>query len=197
MVLSLLSCQAVSSWETGTISYQLFHPAHSRCSVTMSMTEWRLTWQCCNQWTGEGTKRAEMWGPLFPPSISTVPGTLKVLRNISWTNEQISESGIYSSSVVTVESYLLRVVLEPAEILYYILGTSQSKEFHTMSTEYPCLQRNCSSVPSSCTTIINTTTEEWKQTTRTRWVGGPAPLIQRRVFLNKGGLYLLRFLPEK
>lgn len=87
--------------------------------------------------------------------------------------------------VITVESYLLWVVLEPVAILYYILGPSQSKEFHTMSTEYPCLQRNHSSVSSSCTTTINTTTKEWKQITRTLWVGGPTPLIQWRVFLNK------------
>ena len=189
----------VSSWETGTISYQLFHPAHSRCSVTVSMNEWRLTWQCCNQWTGEGTKRiwTEMWGPLFLPSISIAPAHSKY----SWTLvEQMNEwvnPAFTLVLVVIVESYLLQVVLEPAERLYYILGTSQSKEFHTMSTEYPCLQRNCSSVPSSCTTSINTTTEERKHTTRTRWVGGPAPPPRWREFLNKVGLHLLRFLPKK
>lgn len=145
-------------------------------------------------WRGDKEDLGWNVGPSFPSQFSSAwhPKSTHEHPLNKWVNPAFT-----LVLVVTVESYLLWVVLEAAEILYYILGTSQAKEFHTMSTEYPCLQRNCSSVPSSCTTIINTTTEEWKQTTRTRWVGGPTPLTQWRVFLNKGGLHLLQFLPKK
>lgn len=87
------------------------------------------------------------------------------------------------------------VVLEPVDILYYILGTLSAQGISYYVYRMPRLQRN--SVPSS-TTIINTTTKEWKQTTKTL-SGSPTStqLVQSISKQTQRRLQLLRILPKE